>query len=430
MKFFLTPILIIILFVCTPPHSVVAVNKLPLRVQMVLVKISPLFEKGQYEEAIVILNTFKKKKKGAEDKIHDHAEINFALGNCHMLLGELEKARNYYSDTVIRNQQHLSGWQNLAKTEYELENYIPASAAFHTSYDLTDKKDANLLYYCAVNLLMAQQYMECLNHFDTLLQQHQDAVTLAWKENLVYALIQEDKPKKALKYIVELADKFEGDKQQRWQEILLQQYMAMDMLKEAVDLVQILTRKAPTNPTWWKALTHIKLQQDHYDKALAALTIYSYLSPMKPDEEKLLGDLYLQQGVPQKAVIKYENYNKQEKNPQTVEALVRAYLSLGQPELALKKLEAFKANLKPQKCAMLQGEIYYAQKDFKRAAFHYNNAAKSTGNDAPRALLMTAYCYWQQGNSKDALKTFYKAAKTKQFKKEADSAIKLLEKSI
>ena len=59
---------------------------------MVLIKIAPLFDKARYNEAIVILNAFKNKKKDGKDTVHDHAEINFALGNCHMLLGEAQKS--------------------------------------------------------------------------------------------------------------------------------------------------------------------------------------------------------------------------------------------------------------------------------------------------------------------------------------------------
>lgn len=429
-KLLLTPILIVLLFLSGTQYTIASSARIPIRVQIVLSKIAPLLENEKYQEAIALLTEFKARKKDTKPNIGDHPEINFALGNCHMFLEQVEEARIWYSRTVKSDKNHLPGWQNLARTEYELDNFLAASVAFHTAYDLTDNKKADLLYYSAVNLLMADELQECLTQFDTLLQRHPADVTLEWKENLVHALIQADKPRKALKYIKELATNFTGEKQERWQEILLQQYMVLDMPREAIALAHILTRKDPTNPKWWKSIVHIQLQEDRLDKALAAMTIYSYLSPLKPDEEKLLGDLFMQQGVPKKAVTHYTNYSEKKNNPQTVESLISAYLSLGETEQALRKLKKFGTEFPEQKYEMLQGEIYYVQKEYKQAAIHYGKAAKAEGKHAPRAFLMTAYCYWQQGKTKEALEHFYNAAKTAQFKKEAEGAIKILEQAI
>lgn len=422
----LIPLFTLILVIVCSSSTALSADTVPLRVQIVLSKVSPLFEQEQYQKAIVILKEFQSKKEGTDDDIYDHAEINFALGNCYMLIDKLDHARKYYSRTVDRNPEHLPGWQNLGKTEYDLGNHTAAATAYFTSYQLSEPKDAQFLYYSAVNLLMAEQHKKCLQQFKLLITQHPDSIRLEWKENYVYALIQADQPRQALPYMVELTEQYTGKKQQQWQELLLQQYMALDMRAKALNLAQILTRSDPTNPTWWKALTHIQLQREDYDKAVAALTIFSYLSPMTTEEEKLLGDLFMQQGIPQKAVIHYENHSKNKKNPQALEALVRAYLSLGRPELALKRLKAFASSFPPQKHALLQGEIHYLNKNFTEAAKSYSRAAELKGDSSPRAFLMAGYSHWQLGNFITAQRSFEEAAKTKAFKKEAEKAIEQL----
>lgn len=410
-----------LLTIITP--SLRAAESLPVRTQMALVKVRPLFEAGEYSKAIQILTEFRDKKKGDNDRTYDHAEINFALGNCYMLFDQLQEAKRYYARTVSRDPEHLHGWQNLAKAEYELENFTNASKAFYKSYELSGKTEAKLLYYTAVTELLAGRPDSSLGHFDTLLTTHPEAILLQWKESLIQALIQAGKPRRALPYMVELAENYTGKKQQRWQELLLQQYLSLEMRKDALQLAQQLTRNHPNHATWWKALSHVRLQQGRYDKAVAALTVYSYLGPMKKDEEKLLADLYMQQGVPQKAVISYENFSKLEEDEDVLEALVRAYLTLGHTRLALEKLNSFTHKLPAQKRAMLLGEICYQQKDYTQAATHYKRAAESKGKETPRAYLMAAYSYWQQGNTTAAEENFTEAARSKRYKKEAEKAI-------
>ncbi|PHR28450.1 MAG: hypothetical protein COA36_06110 [Desulfotalea sp.] len=427
MKSYVSSILLtIVLFFSCACLPVNAADRLPIRVQMVLIKVQPLLEKNQYSQVIAVLEAFQKKTKGPKDAIHDHPEINFLLGNCYSLIGELHKAHTYYTQTLARKPNHLGAWQNLAKTEYELENYPAASKAFFKSYQLTDKTDATLLYYSAVTSLMAQQYQQCLHYFDLLLDRHPERISLQWKENLVYALIQTNAAPRAIPYMIELAEQFRGAKQKQWQEILLQQYMALEMRGKAMELVNVLTRSNPTVAVWWKALTHIQLQNEQYDKALAAMTIYSYLSPMTREEEKLLGDLYMQEGIPLKAVANYEHCVDKKVDQQTLVSLVRSYLSLDRPALALEKMNSMGGAIAAQKRSMLQAEIHYVMKDYKQAAKFYQLAAQSKGKNSARAYLMAAYSFWQQGNTTRAEENFHKAARTKRFKIEAEKAIKQL----
>ncbi len=407
--------------------SVFATNRLPLRVQIVLLKVAPLFEKQQYSQVIEILDAFKNKADGSADPIHNHAEIHFVLGNCYLLMGHLQQARASYLRVVAKNPRHVGAWQNLAKTEYEMEHYSQASEAFFKTYLLTNKTKAKYLYYSAVTLLVDGQYLASLKHFETLLTTHPQAVTLQWKENLIYALIQAKKPKKALPYMVELCHGFTGKKQQKWQEILLQHYMALDMREEALNLAQTLTRQAPTVALWWKGLTHIQLQYEQYKKALAAMTVYSFLTPLTGEEEKLFGDLYMQQGIPLKAAIYFEHYAHKKPNRQAILQLVRAYRYLGRNELALQKLNSFMQDHQDPKLEMERGEILYSMDRYSEAATTFERIEKGKGKHSAKAFLMAGYSYWQLGAYDKAIAAFSKITEMQQgFVKEAETALNRL----
>jgi tetratricopeptide (TPR) repeat protein len=394
---------------------------------MVLAKVSPLLEKEKYKQAIKILNTFRNEAKSSNDTFHEHAEINFVLGNCYSLLGQPQQARNCYLRTIERDDKHIGAWQNLAKTEYELENFPQASDAFFTSYQLSQKTKAAFLYYSGVALLQAEHYQSSLNRFDMLLANHPDDISLQWKESLVYALIHADKPRRALIFMIQLAKGLTGKKQQRWREILLQQYMSLNMRKEALNLVQKLTQEAPTVAIWWKGLAHIQLQCNNYKKALAAMTIYSYLAPMTRDEEKLLADLYMQQGVPGKASIYYEKCAGKKIDSQTALSLIRAYCDLGRQKLALERLNTFAKHLKNQSIEMARGDILYATRQYAKAAATFEYAAKMPGKKKARGYLMAGYSYWQLGDIHNAEKAFTKTIDLKQnLEKEARKALKQL----
>lgn len=405
-------------------------GSLPLRVRMVLMKVQPLMEKEAFDKAAGVLEAYRSRGSGPEDTLYEHPEINFVLGNCYIQTGKLKQARACYRRTVTRKTGHRGAWQNLAKTEYDLGNHTKASEAFLKSYQLSESREPELLYYASVALFFAGHYEQGLVHFHKLLDTHPEAVTLEWKENLVYGLIQAEKNRQALPVIVELTEGFGGKKQRRWREILLQQYLTLDMRKDALSLVMSLSRNDPTEPVWWKALVHIQLQDEQYNKALAALTIYSFLTPLEIEEEKLLGDLYLQQGVPRKAVVRYENFNKKKIDKQTILCLARAYIDIGRPELALKRLKSLPALEKDQEVMMLHGEILYTMKQFEQAAEVYRDAASIEGRHGARAYLMAGYSYWQLGETDNARSCFQKAAQQKQCRNEAQRAMRQLEEIV
>jgi tetratricopeptide (TPR) repeat protein len=331
-----------------------------------------------------------------------------------------------YGHSVARDPNHTYAWLNLAKANYEIANYAEAGRCFDRGYETDPKKKPKHLYLSAAAYLMAGDHHRSIGLFERLMAAHPAAMTPAWKENLVHALMAADMQRRALPYIRELADVYTGDKQIQWQEILLYQYVKLDMRAEALACVRMLTRRTPTIAKWWKALTHIQLNDSQYEEALAALTIYSFLSPLTIDEKQLLADLNLQLGIPVKATPVYEACLQEKPDKKLLQHLVLAYRQLGRPDTALERFDAFQINPEDADLMLLKGELHYQLEQFDKAAVAYRKAARNKGKHVGRAWLMAGYAAWQMDNIAASKKAFAKAREHTRQKRAATAALRQL----
>ncbi len=124
--------------------------------------------------------------------------------------------------------------------------------------------------------------------------------------------------------------------------MLLYQYLSLEMKQKALAYARHLTRIHPEDPGWWKALAHVHLADNRFEKALAAMLSYSYLTPLTREESRLLADLYLSCHIPESAARQYEKWlahhgdtlsEKQLLN--NITAVSRAWLAAGNPDQAL-----------------------------------------------------------------------------------------------
>lgn len=70
--------------------------------------------------------------------------------------------------------------------------------------------------------------------FERLLAAHPGAVRLEWLESLVSLLLGLGKGKRTLPHLELLAEKSDGQKRLRWQELLLYQYMEQGLKEKAL----------------------------------------------------------------------------------------------------------------------------------------------------------------------------------------------------
>lgn len=399
-------------------------SQLPLRVRLVLARVAPLQTKGELLEVESQLTNFTMKAEARKDETANHPAINFALGNCYLLQKKHSKAIAAYRRVLESDPQHISAWQNLASCQYQTKRYATASYSYRQAYDLSSPANPEFLYYSASAAVLDDQPQQAIDLFKLLIQKHPNSIKLQWREALVHALLAINDSRQALSHIELLASGYTGKKQQRWQEILLYQYLELNMQESALTLAERLSHKDPTNPRWWKGLTHIHLLSDHYTQALASLTIYSLVTPLTAEEQKLLADLYLQEGIPVKAAVLYEEYLSSHLKKNTIERLVQAYRQQGQSDQALQLLmrindESDEFNLDP-----LHAELLYELHQYAEAADLFEQVAKE--QKTGRAWLMAGYCHWRMDSYQKAHQAFSNAAKNKKQHKEAKRAMALL----
>ena len=341
--------------------------------------ITQMNQKG-YDRAIETLRSFQSQgdsvlETEAEAKGYRHPEVYYTLGTCYLIQNQYKQGVAALEQAVKKNPGHISAWLNLAKAFYELGDYAQAEQSYTKAYDNAAEKNPEHLYFSAATFLMTHHYDAGINVFQRLFRDHPEKIQPAWHETFMHALLSANRPRQALPHIRELADASTGEKQIQWQEILLQQYLLLDMKAQARSYAQFLTREAPTCAKWWKALTHVELQDGKNDSALTALTIYSYLETLSDSEAQLLADLRLQLGIPVKAAPLYEAILKNGFNARLLQHLMLSLQQAGQPEAALDALKRFAPETREPDLIMQKADLLYGLANYKAAAHAYRQVA-------------------------------------------------------
>ncbi|MBU1194369.1 MAG: tetratricopeptide repeat protein [Proteobacteria bacterium] len=299
-----------------------------------------LYQKGQIQEAITLLDKCIRQPENTSEKPHYY--LYFLLGNYYALLEDKtaqKKAILSYQNALKIHPAFGEGWLNLARCFYETQQYKDAALAFEKGYEYCKPEKGVHLYYAAVCYFQSGNSEKALALFNTLLKVHPEDVTLAEKEILINILFSLEQYKTALPYIEELAHKIPYPENKKWQEILLHQYLHLEMDKKALAYAIELTRTDTLEPKWWKGLSHIHLKNDDRKKGLAALIIYGFLTPMSQDELELAADLYFSLDAPQSAADYYLAALKHNQTPQTLEKLAQAFAMAHDTDNAVKWID-------------------------------------------------------------------------------------------
>lgn len=410
-------------------------EKLSLAEGLCVTKTQSLISEGRLAKAIETLETYIHGVTSKEKKGRVHPYLYFLLGNTYLSQesgdpgSDSRKASECYKSVLKTAPDFTAAWLNLARCCYDLSDYSQASQAFEKGYGCSQVKKPVHLYYAAVCSFQAQDSKRALSLFETLMKQHPQAVTLARKEVLVNILFSMEKYVKALPFVEELAEKTPAPKQKKWQEILLQQYLNLEMDKQALDYAQKLTRIDPLEPKWWKGLSHIHLKNNRPENGLTAMVIYGFLTPMTPEEIELTADLYLSMDIPKKAALLYRDRFEKAPDQGTLEKMIQAFAMAHEPDDALKWIE--KGLNTPEKLKnktdllLLKAQLLYLQKSWEEAAQAYEKAAlkNEDSKKAGELWLMLGYSAMNCKRFKQAEKAFDKASKYKKQRKYALGAI-------
>lgn len=408
-------------------------GNLPAAVRLVLGQAGELMNQEKYGQAVEKLLAFE--ARGRSDgkggrpphAVYSHPMIHFALGNAYMLQADAGTARNAFERAVARHPDWVPAWLNLAKAHYDLNAPGEAASCFYAAYEKGGHQNPEHLYLGAAALLMDRQYEASVARFDQLLTHHPDHMPPEWREHLVHALLSNDLPRRALPHIRLLVRIYEGDKRVQWQEILLHQYMHLEMHAEALALLRALVEESPTLAKWWKAKVHLHLNTQDYEPALTAMTVYGFLAPLSRDEHQLLADLHLQVGIPGQAAPLYESLlQAEDADKRVLTNLVTALRQIGRPDAALSQLERHCKSRNDPDLLMLRADLLYALERYADAVDAYHLAAERNSRQAGQAWLMAGYAAWQIEDWGASRRAFERAAQFDRQRQPALTAMRRL----
>lgn len=399
-------------------------DDLPTPVRLVLAKIAPMMSAKEYAKAAAVLEPALAK---AETR---HAELAFALGNCRMLGNDRGGAIKAYTEAVSLDPDHEHAWLNLAKAEYDSKQYREAGRCFAKGYGAEKNRHAENLYFSGAAYFMAGAYKEAIASFDRLFAAHPKSIKPEWREQYIHALIDGGQSKRALPLMRELVARSSGEQKARWQEVLLYQYVRLGMHAEASAFARELIDQQPSVARWWKALAHIELAANNYEDGLSALIGYSMVHPMNNQENGLLADLYLQAGIPAKAVPLYNRQLRDRGDGQTAQRLAMAYNQMDQPDKALEILNRYPNLENDPRLLMLRGEICYTLKRYTDAATSYRHAACLKGGHQGQSWLMAGYAAIQANDLEASREALNKAIRFDREKKAATLALAQINQQI
>lgn len=426
---------VMVLCILAPPPGVIMAREvIPLPARAALKKAHGFLEEKKVSRAIEALESFQ--AKGSEELKNGHPDgrgyrhylICFALGNCYLMSGRLSDAISQFESAVDTKPDYTPAWLNLAKSCYDLNEFAKAGSCFQKAYEISEEKKPEWLYYSASSFVAANDNRKALEVLHSLLVLHKDSIKLEWKEILVQAYLADDQPHKALPYIEELSEKTSGKKRKQWQEVLLNQYLSLGMKKKAIDYAQWLTREYPLESKWWKCLAHLHLKENIYNKALVALTIYGYLTPLSKQEKKLVADLNMTMDIPIQSTRLYEEILAERPDTGIVKRVAQSYMRRHMPGDALKWVEKGLLHVSDADLWMLKGNLLYEMEMYEEAMNVFETAAGIMSRPG-QAWLMMGYAAWKEGFIEISRQAFKRASKSLGQKDAAQSALCQLAKS-
>lgn len=419
---------IVICFLCLVhgQGTLSAQEEIPRPAHLVLNRISKLVNDKQYNQAIIELEQFQnrspEKSRHSKKTGNHHYLITFALGNCYLYTDQPEQAAEKYRVVTLNNPRYLPAWSNLGKTYLQLQQHEKAAESFEQAYELSDRLESRFLYLVAVSYLNGGKPESALEKMLSLKQRHPQEFSLTRQETLVQVLFALKRFPEALPIIKNIIHTVQGPRKKTWQEILLYQYLALEMHPAATALAEELARQYPLEPKWWKGLAHLYLTAHRLDETLVSMTVYDRLKPLSTEEKKMMATLNLSLNLPLQASRIYEELAQQKFEPQVVKNLVQCHLKLGDADAALKLIDTGLQHFEDTDLLLLKANLLFEKQQYAKASAAYEKLTTSDPNQG-QAWLMWGYSAWKLGKEATARKALAQAST---FKKQKTSALNIL----
>lgn len=425
-RFLLTGLITCCLFVGYGQKTAMSQVEIPRPAHLLLNKVSTLIESNQCREAIHLLESFQnrapKKSRRSKKAGNHHYLISFALGNCYLHTDQPERAAEKYQTVITDSPRYFPAWSNLGKTYFQLQQYESAAEHFLQAYQISDYKQNRFLYLAAVSDIAGDQPEAALEKLLLLKQRHPEAFSTARQETLIQVLFTLKRYQEALPVIRKVIRHIAGQQKKNWQEILLNQYVSLNMNPTAMALAGKLALQDPLEPKWWKALTHLHLTANHHDEALLSMTIYKQLTPLSAEEKKLFASLNLSLNIPVQATRIYEELLQTKEEPEIFKRLVHSYLKLDNTTAALQWIDTGLQHFEDVELLLLKANLLFENQRFEQAGRAYEQLV-SLNPKQGQAWLMWGYSAWKTGREATARKALNQA---RTFKGQKESALAVL----
>jgi len=349
-----------------PVHK--TVSDAPASVRRVLYRAQLHMNQEEYEEALQILREYLAKH---PDK--NHCLLAFSMGNALYALEKPEEAFGHFQKAVALDPAYDSAWINLGQLAFELGRYDLAADALARGYELSEDKNSGHYYYAAVAQIMAGHHDRAAGMLERLL---------------------------ALPDVTPAQELYRS---------LLHTYLELNREADAERIIRRMLSLYADDPETWKLCYRFEANCDRYLKAAAAMTIYSYLTPLSREEQVLLGDLYAAVNAPLVATRYYESAMASQASPADYEKLASAYIAAHRPEEALRVLRRALEREPTAKLWSLLGDLHFLQERYAEARDAFRQGAR-LDPDNGRLFLMAGYCSLELDQKAEAGPDLKKAA--------------------
>ncbi len=385
---FIRSIVIITFFLYFPfiPSIFAAPPKLGYSAHKALYEAQTALDKGHFNKAYEILNTFITKN---PDK--SHYLIEFTLANTLVKTGKEKEAVKHYDKSIILYPDYGDTWNNLGKVLYDLKEYDRAGDCLLKGYELNDEKNPSLLYSSAVCHIIAGKNKKALPILERLISRHNDII------------------------------------ESRWLEALLQVSLKLNMTQRAVETAEKLIVTDTDSRKWWRVLTDIYLDKKEYKKGASALKLLSYSKELGKEEKIILGDLLNSLGIPKDAAQYYEEAFDSSPTLNQSRKMAQTYLAAHNTKSAINTLLRAVSKKEDSHTHFLLGQIYYRSENFVKALESFKKAVQ-LDTKRGEGYIMSGYCLYMLDRKKESMKFFRKALSFDMQKRDALDMLDHIEK--
>ncbi len=338
---------------------------------------------NRFQDVIEDLLAFQSKKPK-----FNHFLIEFNIGTAYGLSGNTNKAIEHLENAVVLEDVYPPLWLNLGKLYYQNKDFDKAGQALEKGFTISSAKSPDILFMAMAAYYQAENFKKSIELGNSL-------VFTFGKESFE---------------IVSL---------------LANSYIVSESYEDAVDTLNRLLIKNPSDPQVWKLLTQSYFKNQQLKEAAIAYEIYGYMDSLDREELIIMGDLFTMIGVPARAAQYYEEAMKDEAAADELDKLSVAYYSAYRFDDAIVAVNKALNKGTTSDRLLLKAQLYYLQDRFKEAEETYIAAAEHSTKDG-HEWLMAGYCAMRNGEIKKARELLTKASQHPEQRNDAIAMIKML----